>query len=251
MNMKSKDNSEPLTPILSLQTERGGKKPSCEDFAPLHTGGETLDITEIFRSLQGESTYAGLPCVFIRLAGCNLCCPWCDTDYSHVPGTTMPVEDVFSQVAKLAPDGLVEVTGGEPLLQEGVYPLLHGLRERGYTVLLESNGTVSLEKVPVEVIRIVDVKCPGSGGSFLPANLEQLLPGRDEVKFVLADRVDYDYAVDFAKNRLPAGLTVLFSAVIDRLPLERLADWMLEDRLPWRLQLQMHKFIGDPQPGGV
>lgn len=213
-------------------------------------GTQTLDVIEIFRSLQGESTYAGLPCVFIRLAGCNLDCPWCDTRYSHAPGETMTVADAVARIGRLQSDGLVEVTGGEPLLQEAVYPLFEALIP-GYTVLLETNGSVPLDRVPADVIKIVDVKCPSSLGTFHIDNLRHLRPGRDEVKFVLADRIDYDFAVRFAGAHLPAGLTILFSAVPDLLSHETLAGWMLEDRLPYRLQAQLHKIIWDPETRGV
>jgi 7-carboxy-7-deazaguanine synthase len=210
-----------------------------------------LQITEIFRSIQGESTYAGLPCVFIRLSGCNLRCPWCDTRYSYEPGPEMTVGEVVSAVNALQDGGLVEITGGEPLLQEAAPKLARVLLDAGYSVLVETNGTVSIDMLPEKLVRIVDVKCPSSGGSFLESNLVHLRPSRDQIKFVIADRVDYEYAVEFAKNRLPSGLDVLFSAVSDRLPLDCLAGWMLDDRLPWRLQLQLHKIIWDPQIRGV
>ena len=226
-----------------------------------------MQITEIYKSLQGESTYAGLPCVFVRLTGCNLRCSWCDSEYAFYGGRKMTIEQVFDEVERLAPGGLVEITGGEPMLQEReLVPLMHSLLQDGYKVLLETSGERPLERVPPAVIKIVDVKCPDSGEpeSFRIENLETLQP-HDEVKFVLASRADYEFARDFtARHRLAERLNaVLFSPAFRKdatgargsshclLDPQELADWMLADNVPARLGLQLHKFIWDPALKGV
>jgi 7-carboxy-7-deazaguanine synthase len=227
-----------------------------------------MQITEIYKSLQGESTYAGLPCVFVRLTGCNLRCSWCDTEYSFYGGTKMTPEKVLDGVEQLSPDGgLVEVTGGEPMLQEKeLVPLMQRLLDSGYKVLLETSGERALEQVPPAVVKIVDVKCPGSneGDSFRPENLETLTP-RDEVKFVINHRADYEFARDFTRHHdLPARVNaVLFSPAFHKdaagsrdsshclLDPRQLAEWILEDNLPVRLGLQIHKLIWDPALKGV
>lgn len=222
-----------------------------------------MQITEIYKSLQGESTYAGLPCVFVRLTGCNLRCSWCDTEYSFYGGKRMSVEQVLDEVRRLSPSGgLVEITGGEPMLQEReLVPLMQDLIDTGYRVLLETSGERPLDKVPAPVVKIVDVKCPGSGeqNSFRFENL-RALSENDEVKFVISDRADYEFARHFvAVHNLSARVNaVLFSpafrqdasgsrdvshCLID--PAE-LAEWMLEDNVPARLGLQIHKLIWDP-----
>jgi 7-carboxy-7-deazaguanine synthase len=212
-----------------------------------------LTINEIFHSIQGESTYAGRPCVFVRLTACDLRCSWCDTPYAFTEGSKMSLDAVLSQVAQYG-CGLVEITGGEPLLQRDVYPLMQALVDSGRTVLLETGGHVSIKDVPARVIRIVDVKCPGSGESAKVhwANLDLLTPD-DEVKFVLRDRADYEYAREVLARHKLADRTaaVLFSPVHDVLPAKDLAAWILEDRLPVRLQLQAHKFIWSPETRGV
>jgi 7-carboxy-7-deazaguanine synthase len=214
---------------------------------------KVLTINEIFHSIQGESSHTGRPCVFVRLTACDLRCSWCDTPYAFTEGTKMSVEAVVSQVAQYG-CGLVEITGGEPLLQRDVYPLMQQLLDAGRTVMLETGGHVSIKDVPSSVIRIVDVKCPGSGESARMhwENLELLTP-QDEVKFVLRDRTDYEYARDVLVRRGLAARTaaVLFSPVHDVLPARDLARWILEDRLPVRLQLQAHKFIWSPETRGV
>src|SRR5579871_2036345 len=159
-----------------------------------------MQITEIYKSIQGESTHAGLPCVFVRLTGCNLRCSWCDSEYTFQGGRKMSIEEVLNEVFRFSPDGgLVEITGGEPMLQEReVVPLMQRLIESGYSVLLETSGERPLERVPSEVVKIVDVKCPdsGEGDTFNIENLETLTP-RDEIKFVLSGRADYEFARDF------------------------------------------------------
>ena len=212
-----------------------------------------LTISEIFHSIQGESTYAGRPCVFVRLAACDLRCAWCDTPYAFTGGSKMAVEDVIDAVERTGCD-LVEITGGEPLLQEDVYPLMSALVARGRTVLLETGGHLPIDRVPVGVVRIVDVKCPASGESHRVrwANLDGLRPS-DEVKFVIQDRGDYEFARTVLAERAVAGrcAAVLFSPVHGVLAPADLAAWILADRLPVRLQLQVHKYIWGPHQRGV
>lgn len=212
-----------------------------------------LTITEIFHSIQGESTRAGTPCVFVRLTACDLRCSWCDTPYAFHEGGKRSLADVLAEVDRYECP-TVEITGGEPLLQDGVYPLMEQLLARGKTVLVETGGHRSLERVPREVIKIVDIKCPGSGESHRNdwANLDRLAP-HDEVKFVIKDRADYDYAVDVMTRYQLASrcAAVLFSPVHGVMDAKTLAEWMLADRLPVRMQLQLHKFIWPPNQRGV
>ena len=227
-----------------------------------------MQVTEIYKSLQGESTYTGLPCVFVRLTGCNLRCTWCDTEYSFYGGKKMTPEQVIAEVEHLSPSGgLVEITGGEPMLQEReVVPLMQRLLDGGFTVLLESSGERPLGPVPAGVVKIVDVKCPNSGqaDTFRMENLATLNP-QDEVKFVISDRVDYEFARDFARQYdLASRVTaVLFSPAFRKdasgarnasqclLDPQELAEWMLEDNVQARLGLQIHKLIWDPAMKGV
>ena len=226
-----------------------------------------MQVTEIYRSIQGESSYAGLPCVFVRLTGCNLRCTWCDSEYTFSGGWKMNLEEVEAEVRRLAPSGLVEITGGEPLLQEReAVPLMERLLALGYTVLLETSGERPLENVPPQVIKIVDVKCPHSGefGTFREQNLAALGP-QDEVKFVLADRADYEFARDFTRqHQLTSRVrSVIFSPAFRKdasgprdsshclLDPQQLAQWILEDGLEVRLGLQIHKFIWEPSVKGV
>jgi len=219
-----------------------------------------MQVTEIFRSIQGESTHAGLPCIFVRLTGCNLRCMWCDTAYAFYGGQSKSVEEVFAAVRSLSQcDGrrlvnLVELTGGEPLLQKDIYPLIDRLLEDRYRVLIETSGERDIGELPPPVIRIVDVKCPGSGeeGAFRMENLAALQP-HDQVKFVLADRRDYEWAHEFlAQHPLQEKVeAILFSPVFGQLEPRLLAGWILEDGLPVRLGLQLHKFIWEPDARGV
>jgi 7-carboxy-7-deazaguanine synthase len=227
-----------------------------------------MQITEIYKSLQGESTYAGLPCVFVRLTGCNLRCSWCDSEYTFQGGRKMDLEEVRGEVLRLSPGGgLVEITGGEPMLQEReVVPLMQRLLNEGYKVLLETSGERLLERVPNGVIKIVDVKCPDSeeGDTFCMENLETLT-GLDEVKFVLSSRADYEFARDFTRRHNLARQVnaVLFSPAFRKdatgsrdsshclLDPQELAEWMIADDVPARLGLQLHKFIWDPAVKGV
>jgi 7-carboxy-7-deazaguanine synthase len=227
-----------------------------------------MQITEIYKSLQGESTYAGLPCVFVRLTGCNLRCSWCDSEYTFQGGRKMTSDEVRDEVKRLSPHGgLVEITGGEPMLQEReLLPLMHQLLEAGYRVLLETSGERPLEQVPAEVIKIVDVKCPdsGEGDTFHLENLAALT-AQDEVKFVLSGRADYEFARDFTHrhNLAERVNAVLFSPAFRKdatgardsshclLDPQDLAEWMLADDVPARLGLQLHKFVWDPAVKGV
>jgi 7-carboxy-7-deazaguanine synthase len=229
-------------------------------------------ITEIFKSIQGEGTRAGLPCIFVRLTGCNLRCTWCDTAYAFHGGKKMAVAEVAARVDELAgrsPDTrgsgasvpLVELTGGEPLLQEEIYPLAEHLLGSGYTVMIETSGERFIGRLPREVIKIVDVKCPDSGeaDTFDMRNLDELT-SNDEVKFVLSTRRDYEFAREFcrAHNLAQRVRQVLFSPVFEdpqgkwpELEPRVLVEWMLADELPVRLGLQLHKFVWDPATKGV
>jgi 7-carboxy-7-deazaguanine synthase len=212
-----------------------------------------LTINEIFHSIQGESTHAGAPCVFVRLTACDLRCSWCDTPYAFTEGVKRTVADVVDTVVAFG-CRLVEITGGEPLLQDDVYPLMAGLKDRGLTVLVETGGHISVDRVPQGVVKIIDIKCPGSGESARNhwPNLGLLGPA-DEVKFVIRDRDDYEFARGVVeRHQLGARCAaVLFSPVSDVLPPPELASWILADRLAVRLQLQVHKYIWGAHARGV
>jgi 7-carboxy-7-deazaguanine synthase len=212
-----------------------------------------LTINEVFHSIQGESTHSGRPCVFVRLTACNLRCSWCDTPYAFTEGRKRSIEEVVAEVDRYGCP-LVEITGGEPLLQPEVYPLMQRLLDAGRTVMLETGGHMSIERVPREVIKIVDVKCPGSGESGRNewSNLDRLAP-HDEVKFVIRDRDDYEFARDVVRRHGLEGrvAAVLFSPVHGVLDPKALAAWILEDRLGVRLQLQAHKYIWGADVRGV
>lgn len=211
-----------------------------------------MRVTEIFYSIQGESSYVGQPCVFVRLTGCPLRCTWCDTDYAFYGGQEVSLEDI---VAKVASYGcrLVEVTGGEPLVHAEAFPLIAKLCDAGHTVLIETSGAVDIGPVDSRAHVILDVKCPGSGMSdrmYWP-NLAKLT-AKDEAKFVIADRKDYEWAREvIARHDLTARCSVLMSPVFGSLEPRQLAEWVLEDRLPIRFQLQIHKFIWAPDMRGV
>jgi len=226
-----------------------------------------MQITEIYRSIQGESSFTGLPCIFVRLTGCNLRCDWCDSEYTFTGGTRMSLDQVMAELERLHPVKLVEITGGEPMLQEReVVPLMERLLATNYQVLLETSGERPLERVPHAVVKIVDVKCPHSGeaDSFRTSNLEALT-ANDEVKFVISDRTDYEFARDFAVEHGLAGRVreVIFSPAFRKdaqgtrdsshclLDPQQLAEWILEDAVPVRLGLQIHKFIWQPEMKGV
>jgi 7-carboxy-7-deazaguanine synthase len=229
----------------------------------------SMFITEIFNSIQGEGSRAGLPCIFVRLTGCNLRCTWCDTAYAFHGGKKMSVEEVMDRVDELSGRAanpaaqvvLVELTGGEPLLQEEIYPLADRLLAAGYTVMIETSGERFVGRLPKEVIKIVDVKCPDSGEAetFDPRNLEEL-GAKDEVKFVLSSRADYEFAREFSKEHELGKRVkeILFSPVHDDpqgkwkgLEPRILVEWMLGDGLQVRLGLQLHKIIWDPATKGV
>lgn len=202
-----------------------------------------LNITEIFYSLQGESSYAGYPCVFIRLSECNLRCSYCDTQYAFGKGRSMAISSILEEVQEFCCP-LVEITGGEPLYQDNVLILGEELLRQNLTVLLETNGSLYLGDVPKEVIKIVDVKTPGSGqgGSFLKWNLKFLQP-HDELKFVITNYLDYRFALDFLSANHPQVEQIHFSPVSSVLEPSLLAAWMLEDRVKARLSLQLHRFL--------
>ena len=212
-----------------------------------------LTINEIYCSIQGESTYAGRRCVFVRLTACDLRCSWCDTEYAFYEGRKRSIDEVLAEVDRLD-CSLVELTGGEPLLQDEVYPLMQSLVDRGRTVLLETGGHRSTARVPEAVITILDVKCPGSGESHRNewSNLERLRP-HDEVKFVVKDRPDYEFAREvMAKFQIADRVSAIhLSPVHGVLDLRSLSEWVLEDRLPARVQAQLHKYIWDPATRGV
>ena len=226
-----------------------------------------MHFIEIYKSIQGESSFAGRPCIFVRLAGCNLRCSWCDSEYTFTGGYKLTDDQVVGEIEKLAPVRLIEFTGGEPMLQEReLIPLMERLLVDGYELMIETSGERPLERVPKAVHKIVDVKCPasGEGGSFRLTNLEQLTK-RDEVKFVIANRTDYEFARGFIREHglaAKAG-SVLLSPAFSKTPSpersttnvlldpRELVEWMLADGLDARLSLQIHKYIWEPQKKGV
>jgi len=212
-----------------------------------------LTVHEIYKSIQGESTHSGRPCVFVRLTACDLRCAWCDTAYAFTGGRSLSVDQVIDEVQALGGD-LVELTGGEPLLQREAVPLMQRLLDLRYGVLLETGGHIPIDDVPEAVVAIVDVKCPASGEAARMhwPNLEQLSP-HDEVKFVLQDRTDFDYAKDVVvRHDLAArARAVLFSPVHGVLPPADLARWILDEKLLVRLQLQAHKYVWGADARGV
>ncbi len=236
-----------------------------EDWATMDSGSQaqrlrplqgkapgTLVVHEIYRSLQGESTFAGLPCVFVRLTACHLRCVYCDTPHAFNQGEAMSMDDVVARTLALG-DDLVEITGGEPLLQLEVHPLMSRLADAGKTVLLETSGAIDTSSVDPRVRVILDLKTPGSGeaGANVWSNLELLKP-TDELKFVVCDRADFDWAVNVVReHRLTERCPVLFSAAFGQVNPTDLAAWILESRLPARLQLQQHKILWDPKARGV
>jgi 7-carboxy-7-deazaguanine synthase len=214
---------------------------------------DRLQINEIFYSIQGESTHAGRPCVFVRLTGCNLRCKWCDTEYAFYEGRQMQIDEIAAIVRGYRCD-LVEVTGGEPLLQEGVYPLIDAMLESGHTVMIETSGASDVSRLDPRVIKIMDLKCPGSGECErnMWSNLDHLT-AHDEIKFVVADRADYEWTRDtiVARELAHRAGALLLSPVHGKLDPAALAAWILEDRLPARMQLQMHKHIWPDVTRGV
>ena len=211
-----------------------------------------LELTEIFKSVQGESTYMGLPCVFVRLTGCNLRCVWCDTAYAFQGGKKLSIDKILEEIKSHGID-LVEITGGEPLMQKEVFPLMDTLLKNNFRVMLETGGSLPIKDVPAEVIKIIDLKCPGSGEKEKNHwdNLNHLA-STDEIKFVITDRADYEWSRStLEKYELDKKSHILFSPVFDKLPLKDLTEWILEDNLPVRLQTQLHKHIWDKNAQGV
>ena len=210
-----------------------------------------LRITEIFHSIQGESSHVGRPCVFVRLAGCNLRCRWCDSEYTFTGGEKISIDDVIQRVRSYECN-LVEVTGGEPLAQKEAFPLIERLCDDGFEVLIETSGSIDIEPVDRRAKIILDIKCPGSGEvekNYWP-NIERL-NAHDEIKFVIAGRADYEWARDVIAERSLTGRTILFSPVWGELELKPLAEWMLADHVPARLQTQLHKHIWGADVKGV
>ena len=225
---------------------------------PPASATQFLRVTEIFHSIQGESTWAGMPCTFVRLTGCPLRCVWCDTEYSFHGGEKMMLEEIVDRVERIG-TRVVEVTGGEPLVHRNAFLLVEMLLDRGYTVLVETSGALDVAPLDTRAHKIMDLKCPGSGEvrKNLWSNLEHLT-GRDELKFVIADRTDYEWARDVVREkgldrRVADGSlrAILFSPVWDSVGFKELAEWILEDRLPVRYQIQMHKVIWGPATTGV
>ena len=211
-----------------------------------------LEVTEIYKSVQGESTYMGLPCVFIRLTGCNLRCVWCDTPHAFHDGKKLSIHQIIDKV-KSYDIKLVEITGGEPLLQKEVFPLMESLLKNKFKVMLETSGSLAINNVPAKVIKIIDLKCPGSGeeNKNLWENLNHLTP-TDEIKFVIADKADYEWSKKVLQDyELDKKVPVLFSPVFEKLKLKDLTEWILEDNLPVRLHTQLHKYIWDQKTIGV
>lgn len=227
-----------------------------------------MHLIELYKSVQGESSFAGVPCIFVRFAGCNLRCAWCDSEYTFSGGKPFTQDEVVSVIEALAPCRLIEFTGGEPMLQSReLLPLMERLLEQNYTLMMETSGERPLGDVPKAVHKIVDVKCPGAGAaanSFRMENLDALTKN-DEVKFVISDRVDYEFAREFIREhqleqraghillspafqKVPSPLRTADNMALDP---RKLVDWMLEDGLPARLSLQIHKFVWEPQKKGV
>jgi len=211
-----------------------------------------LKITEIYPSIQGESSFAGYPCVFVRLTGCPLRCRWCDTAYAFEGGRDVPVAEIIEEVRKTGIN-MVELTGGEPLAQPGGYLLARSLVEAGFKVLIETGGSEPIDGLPAEVHVVMDIKCPGSRMEErnLWSNLAHLKP-TDDVKFVLADRADYDWALNVIRHKgIDKKANILFSCAFGMVHPKDVAAWMVEDKVTWRLQLQMHKYIWHPRTKGV
>ena len=227
-----------------------------------------MHLIELYKSVQGESSFAGVPCIFVRLAGCNLRCAWCDSEYTFTGGKPFTVDEIITQIEALQPCPLIEFTGGEPMLQSReLLPLMDRLLASNYTLMIETSGEQALTAVPRAVHKIVDVKCPGAGAAantFRLENLEALTPN-DEVKFVLTDRADYEFARDFIQTHNLAELCgqILLSPAFLKNPTDQrstdnaaldprlLVEWMLADGLPARLSLQIHKYIWEPRKKGV
>ena len=213
---------------------------------------DRLRVNEIYASIQGESSRAGLPCAFVRLTGCHLRCTYCDSEYAFYAGNWLTVDDIITRVSEFGLS-LVEITGGEPLLQPACGQLAQALLDAGYTVLCETSGSLPIDRLPAGVIKIMDLKCPSSGEVERNdwANIAKLQP-HDEIKFVVGDREDFDWAVGvIAQHSLADRCALLMSPVFGEIEPRQLAEWIMKQRLPVRFQLQMHKFIWDPKAVGV
>ncbi len=210
-----------------------------------------IRLTEIFHSIQGESSFAGLPCVFVRLTGCNLRCRWCDSEYTFIGGTKVTIDEVVERVRAYGCP-LVEVTGGEPLAQPESLDLIRRLCDEGFEVLVETSGSIDVSPVDPRARLIIDVKCPGSGEEEknLWSNLDRLRP-QDEIKFVISDRRDYEWALGVIETYKLHNRALLFSPVWEEMPMQELAGWMLEDRVQARFQTQLHKHIWGADATGV
>ncbi len=210
-----------------------------------------LNISEIFYSLQGESSFAGKLCIFIRLAGCNLRCKYCDTKYSYKSDLNFTISEIIEKIKQYQPTKLVEITGGEPLLQNESYPLFEELNKQNYEILLETNGSINLEKVPNYVTKIIDIKCPESGESnnFLIKNLDFINLKKDELKFVISNVSDYHFAKEFIQKNNLAKHKIIFSPVSNKIGFKKLAELIIKDKLPARLQIQLHKIIWGDEKG--
>ena len=213
-----------------------------------------LRVNEVYFSIQGESTYTGLPCLFVRLTGCNLRCTWCDTEYGYYEGKERSIESLIEELTKLSPEcKLVEITGGEPLSQSECSTLVETLLEKGYNVLIETSGSIDISTVSDQAVRIVDMKCPASG-MVEKNDYENLnrLTKTDEVKFVIADKNDFDWSIKLIKEyNLCEKVTVLISPVFEKIGLQTLAELVIESKLPIRMQTQLHKYIWAPEQTGV
>ena len=209
-------------------------------------------LSEIFYSIQGESTYSGLPCVFVRLSGCNLNCPYCDTAYARDYSLIMNSEQILATINSFPHTGLVEITGGEPLLQKEVYTLMKVLKKNNFCILLETNGSLDLKAVPKYVIKIVDIKTPSAGTtSFISSNLQYINPKRDNIKFVISDINDYEWMKSFLTEFKLRGKHILVSTTFQEIKPQNIVEMIIKDGLDVRFQLQMHKYIWDPAKRGV
>jgi 7-carboxy-7-deazaguanine synthase len=212
----------------------------------------SLRVNEIFKSIQGESTYAGIPCTFVRLTGCNLRCSYCDTTYAYEEGIEMTANEIIMKIEGYGCKNVC-ITGGEPLIQKNIVKLITLLKKNKYKIFVETNGAVNIDSLPVNIIRIIDIKCPDSGmNKEMDWNNLERLRGADEVKFVISSKKDYEWAKRILrKHNLPNKTNVLFGSAYGKLKPESLAEWILKDKLDVRLQLQIHKYIWPDKQRGV
>lgn len=212
-----------------------------------------MNINEIFLSIQGESTFSGIPCIFIRFCNCNLNCNYCDTKYHNEINLSLNPDEIIAYLKRYSPVKIIELTGGEPLLQTELIALINLLIKHKYTILIETNGSQDLKQIPSIVHKIIDVKCPdsGEGHSFLPANLNYFNLYYDNLKFVISSENDYNFAKEFLAKYNIFGSNILFSTVLDKIEPKTIAEWIIRDKLNVRFQLQLHKYIWDPNLRGV